>query len=163
MPMWSSFWRNLATWPCHHEAGVGNKPKKSWLYRLTGSQWDNPKRTTVTRTNQTLSFGKFEYEPQEGIHDSLVVQWLRVHLPMQETWFNPWSGKIPHAVEQLSLCTTSTEPVHHKYWACAPQVLSPCAATAEAHVPGAHALQQEKPLHEKPAHRNQRAASSWLS
>ena len=25
--------------------------------------------------------------------------------------FEPWSGKIPHAVEQLSPCTTTTEPV----------------------------------------------------
>ena len=25
--------------------------------------------------------------------------------------FNPWSGKIPHAEEQLSPCATSTEPV----------------------------------------------------
>ena len=24
--------------------------------------------------------------------------------------FEPWSGKIPHATEQLSLCTTTTEP-----------------------------------------------------
>ena len=24
--------------------------------------------------------------------------------------FEPWSGKIPHAAEQLSLCTTTTEP-----------------------------------------------------
>ena len=24
---------------------------------------------------------------------------------------SPWSGKIPHAMEQLSLCTTTTEPV----------------------------------------------------
>ena len=28
-------------------------------------------------------------------------------------WFHPWSGKIPHAVKQLSPCTTTTE-------ACAP-------------------------------------------
>ena len=69
MPMWSSFWRNLATGPCQHEAVVGNKPKKSWPYRLTSSQRDNPERTAVTRTNQTLSFGKFECESQEGIHD----------------------------------------------------------------------------------------------
>ena len=26
--------------------------------------------------------------------------------------FEPWSGKIPHATEQLSLCTTTTEPAH---------------------------------------------------
>ena len=24
--------------------------------------------------------------------------------------FNPWSGKIPHAMEQLSVCATTTEP-----------------------------------------------------
>ena len=24
--------------------------------------------------------------------------------------FNPWSGKTPHAMEQLSLCATATEP-----------------------------------------------------
>ena len=24
--------------------------------------------------------------------------------------FNPWSRKIPHAAEQLSLCTATTEP-----------------------------------------------------
>ena len=26
--------------------------------------------------------------------------------------FEPWSGKIPHAAEQLSPCTTTTEPAH---------------------------------------------------
>ena len=25
--------------------------------------------------------------------------------------FDPWSRKIPHAAEQLSLCATTTEPV----------------------------------------------------
>lgn len=28
--------------------------------------------------------------------------------------FAPWSGKIPHAVEQLSACTTTTEPASRK-------------------------------------------------
>ena len=27
----------------------------------------------------------------------------------------PWSGKIPHAEEQLSLCATTTKPMHHNY------------------------------------------------
>ena len=53
---------------------------------------------------------------------SLVVQWLKICLPMQETWVHPRSGKIPHAVEQLSLCTTTA-----------------------AQMPSAHASQQEKP------------------
>ena len=29
-------------------------------------------------------------------------------------WFNPWSGKIPHAPGQLSPCATTTESVLHK-------------------------------------------------
>ena len=41
---------------------------------------------------------------------SLVAQWLRIHLPMQGHGFEPWSGKIPHTAEQLSLCATTTEP-----------------------------------------------------
>ena len=40
---------------------------------------------------------------------SLVVQWLRICLPMQGTWVKPWSGKIPHAADQLSPCATTTE------------------------------------------------------
>ena len=40
----------------------------------------------------------------------LVVPWLGSHLPMQRHGLDPWSGKIPHAVEQL-------KPMCH--WACA--------------------------------------------
>ena len=29
--------------------------------------------------------------------------------------FNPWSGKIPHATEQLSPCATTTESTSHNY------------------------------------------------
>ena len=29
--------------------------------------------------------------------------------------FEPWSGKIPHAAEQLSPCATTTEPACHNY------------------------------------------------
>ena len=45
-----------------------------------------------------------------GSGTSLVVQWLRIRLPCRGHRFEPWSEKIPHAVEQLSPCTTTTEP-----------------------------------------------------
>ena len=32
----------------------------------------------------------------------LVAQWQRIHLPMPDHLFNLWSGKTPHATEQLS-------------------------------------------------------------
>lgn len=42
------------------------------------------------------------------------------HLPMQGTWFSAWSGKIPHASEQLK---------------ASPQLLSPGAASTDAAAP----------------------------
>ena len=45
--------------------------------------------------------------------------------------FEPWSGKIPHATEQLSPCAATTEPR---------------ATTTEARTPRACVPQQEKPL-----------------
>ena len=40
---------------------------------------------------------------------SLVVPWIRIHQPVQETRFDPWSRKIPHGSEKLSPCTTAAE------------------------------------------------------
>ena len=42
---------------------------------------------------------------------SMVAQWRRIHLPVQEHRFDPWSREIPHPAEQLNPCTTSTEPM----------------------------------------------------
>ena len=46
--------------------------------------------------------------------------WLSQNVPFFKNWgfpggavvhgFKPWSGKIPHTAEQLSPCTTTTEP-----------------------------------------------------
>ena len=49
--------------------------------------------------------------------------------------FDPWSGKIPQAVDQLSLCATTVEPV----------LYSPGTTTTEAPRTGARAP-REKPL-----------------
>ena len=51
--------------------------------------------------------------------------------------FEPWSRKIPHAEEQLSLFNTTTEPKSYKCGAHGPQLLrpmcpkSPCSTTRE--------------------------------
>ena len=41
---------------------------------------------------------------------SLMAQWLRIHCQCRGHRFEPCSGRIPHAAEQLSPCTTTTEP-----------------------------------------------------
>ena len=58
--------------------------------------------------------------------------------------FNPWSGKIPHAVEQLGPCATATDPVLWSPWATTaepacrnywgPRAWSPCSTAREATV-----------------------------
>ena len=54
--------------------------------------------------------------------DLPVVQWLRIRLAMQGVWAWSLIWEDPHAVEQLRICTTTTEP--YKPWA---QVLEPQA------------------------------------
>ena len=46
------------------------------------------------------------------LRTSLVVQWLRICLPMQGTRVCFLAWEIPHASEQLSLYATTTEPAH---------------------------------------------------
>ena len=51
-------------------------------------------------------------------------------------WFHPWSGKVPHALPQLSLCTTTAEATCRNHWAHVLQPLKPAD-------PRARALQRE--------------------
>ena len=56
--------------------------------------------------------------------------------------FEPWSGKIPHAAEQLGPCATTTEPVLYSPWATpteparcnywSSRACSPCSVTRKA-------------------------------
>ena len=41
---------------------------------------------------------------------SLVVQWLKIIYQCSRHEFDPWSGKIPHALGQLSLSSSTAEP-----------------------------------------------------
>ena len=64
---------------------------------------------------------------------SLLVQWLRICLPMQGT-------QIQSLIRQDPTCCGATKLVHHNYWACAP-----CATATKSTPPRANAPQQEKP------------------
>ena len=67
---------------------------------------------------QLDQFGGEEYDTfyqnpsKTYIQTSLVVQWLGVCLPMQQTGVNLWSRKIPHTKEQLSPRAELLKPVH---------------------------------------------------
>ena len=71
----------------------------------------------------------------DGCRTSLVAQWLRIHLPMQET-------RVRALVWEDPTCRGATKPMRHNYWACSlervshkywsPCTLSLCSATREA-------------------------------
>ena len=80
---------------------------------------------------------------ETSIGTSLVVQWLRIRLPMQGT-------RVRSLVREDPTCCRATKPVHPQLLSlCSrarePQLLSPRATTNEACVPRAHVPQQEKP------------------
>ena len=56
---------------------------------------------------------------------SLVVQWLRIYLPMQRT-------QVRALVQEDPTCHGATKPVCHNYWACA---LEPVSHNYWAHEP----------------------------
>ena len=63
---------------------------------------------------------------------SLVVQWLRIHLPMQGTWVWSLFQKDPS-------CHRATKPECHNYWARVLHLQKPARS-------GACPLQEERPL-----------------
>lgn len=63
---------------------------------------------------------------------SLVAQWSRVHLPMQETW-------VQSLIQEDPTCHGATELVCHSCWTCAPKPAN--------HNHWAHAWQLLKPPH----------------
>ena len=68
---------------------------------------------------------------------------------MQETQVDSWSRKIPHATEQLSLCTTTRSPCPR---AREPQLLIPAAAGPAALEPVLRNKTSDR--NEKPGHSN---------
>ena len=83
----------------------------------------------------TLTFCNIYQITLSAYGASLVAQWLRIHLSMQETRVPPWSAKIPHVTERLSPCVTTIEPVLQSPGAITTEALRPqslCSATREA-------------------------------
>ena len=79
-----------------------------------------------------------------GFRTSLVVQWLRIHLPMQRT-------QVRSLVQEDPTCHGATSPFHHNH---EPVLQSPGAKITEA------THQNEKGhCNKKPEHHNCRVAS----
>ena len=68
---------------------------------------------------------------------SLVVQWLRICLPMQGT-------RVRALVWEDPICRGATRPVSHNYWACVPQLLKPVCLELMLHNKRSHS--NKKPV-----------------
>ena len=101
----------------------------------SSQQWHNVFMPQISDLSSGSNQRKFH--TLKGSGTSLVVQWLRIRLPMQETW-------VQSLVQEDLTCHRASKPVGHKYWcrhsrAWVPQLLSPCATTTEASAPRASA------------------------
>ena len=74
------------------------------------------------------------------IRASMVVQWLRICLPMQET-------RVRALVREDPTCRRATKPVQHNYWVCVPQLLKPVHLEPM--------LRNKRSHSNKPSHRNE--------
>ena len=108
-------------WLSQESNGSNSMPNKQRLFFLVQHVWN---------ANKNWSYVGCQRKHQLGT--SLVVQWIKIHLPMLGAGSDVWSRKTPQAVEQWSLCATATEPTR--------------AVTTEAHGPRARAPQQETSL-----------------
>ena len=67
-----------------------------------------------------------------------MVQWTRVHLPIQGTWDRPLAWEDATCCRAMKACVLQLQkPMLSEV--CESQLLSPCAETTEAHAPRAHA------------------------
>ena len=83
----------------------------------------------------------YEMLKAEKLGISLVVQWLRICLPMQGTW-------VQSLVLEGPTCRGATKPVH------APQLFSLCSRAREPQL--LRPTCQQPVLHSKRSHRNEK-------
>ena len=62
---------------------------------------------------------------KQNVGTSLVVQWIRICLPVQGTGVRSLYGKIPLATDHLSPCTTTTESTLQSLGASTTEALVP--------------------------------------
>ena len=99
----------------HNTRCQNRRPSKFWG-KITVNLISMPSKTT----NRAWKLNKdmFRYAMQKNVA-SRRPWWCsgwESACRCRRHGFEPWSGKIPHAAEQLSPCATTTEPMRHNYW-----------------------------------------------
>ena len=80
----------------------------------------------------------WKVKQEKSYWTSLVVQWLRICLPLQGAWVRSWPREVPHSLEQLS-------PGHGNNWSLHTLVPLLC---------------KKRSCHEKPTHHRETSPHS---
>ena len=137
---------------CVKEKGVNN------VISSCVAEWYKPRKyPTILATKEIFAHlgrngfwedGSWGGVCQNGLRGtSLVVQWLRIRLPMQWT-------RVRALVQEDLTCRGATKPMGHNYWACA---LEPVSHNYWARVPQLlKPVRLELVLRSKRSHRNEK-------
>ena len=107
---------------CHSLSVISALGDRVWALSSLGlsfpvlyTEWFNQSSGSQSWLHTTITWGAFK-----NLHSraSLVAQWLRVCLLVQETWVRALVWEDP-------TCRGATGPVSHNYWACASGACSP--------------------------------------
>ena len=100
------------------EQWVGGQRVQTSSYKINKPQ--NATCTLATIVRYCILHLKTDWESFSQKFSSQRLSWWlsgkESACPCRGHGFDPWSGKIPHATEQLSPCTTTTEPRNYNYW-----------------------------------------------
>ena len=143
---WATVWWAATPWGCRvGNDRVTNTQVENGKFRLSRGSWNMALLPSLPTNQKTVTYPA-ALTPNFAIkttpRTSLVVQCIRISLPMQGTHL--WS-----LVQEDSICHRATNPVCHSSSLSSRvhklQLLSLCASTTEACVPRAYALQKGKP------------------
>ena len=148
MDQWGR-WKSRSMWYAESEATndcftkerANNWIKYSWYVKKSGNQvFIEFSKMEVIADLEKSNFGEV-VGVKDNCRTSLVAQWLRIHLTMQGT-------RVWALVQEDPTCRGATKPMHHNYWACAPQPLKPASLEPVLRNKRSH-------CYEKPTHRNE--------
>ena len=115
------------TWKDPNEAEINNLSDEEFKVKVIKNAIELRKRTDEYSENVDTGLENI----RESVRTALVVQWLRISLPKQET-------PVQSLVQEDPTCRRATKPMCHHYGACA---LQPVLCNKRGH-------HDEKPAHD---------------
>ena len=107
------WWLRWSRIPLQCRGNPSDRPEVDpWVGKIPWRRERLPTPVFWPGDSMDCPWGRIELDMAEQLSLSLMVQWwLRIHLAMQGILVRSLVWKDPHALGQLSLCTTTIEPM----------------------------------------------------